>query len=54
MNPLGLPAGIITNKDLRDKVVSKGRDTGQPVKKIQSVSLVKAEAGEPCIEALLK
>ena len=54
MNPLGLPAGIITNKDLRDKVVSKGRDTGQPVKKIQSVSLVKAEAGEPCIEALFK
>ena len=54
MNPLGLPAGIITNKDLRDKVVSKGRDTGQPVKKIQSVSLVKAEAGEPSIEALFK
>jgi CBS domain-containing protein len=54
LNPLGLPAGIITNKDLRDKVVSKGRDTGQPVKKIQSVSLVKAEAGEPCIEALFK
>ena len=51
---LGLPAGIITNKDLRDKVVSKGRDTGQPVKKIQSVSLVKAEAGEPSIEALFK
>ncbi|RPH83575.1 MAG: CBS domain-containing protein [Desulfobacteraceae bacterium] len=54
MNTLGLPAGIITNKDLRDKVVSKGRDTGQAVKKIQSVSLVKAEAGEPCIEALFK
>ena len=54
MNPLGLPSGIITNKDLRDKVVSKGRDIGQPVKKIQSVSLVKAEAGEPSIEALFK
>ncbi|MBU1566084.1 MAG: CBS domain-containing protein [Proteobacteria bacterium] len=54
INATGLPAGIITNKDLRDKVVSKGRDTAQPVKKIQSLSLVKAEAGELCIEALFK
>jgi CBS domain-containing protein len=54
LNALGFPAGIITNKDLRDKVVSKGRDTGQPVKRIQSLSLVKAEAGELCIEALFK
>jgi CBS domain-containing protein len=54
LNALGLPAGIITNKDLRDKVVSKGRDIHQPVKRIQSLSLVKAEAGELCIEALFK
>ncbi len=54
INAMGLPTGIITNKDLRDKVVSKGRDTGQPVKRIQSLSLVKAEAGELCIEALFK
>lgn len=53
-NAMGLPAGIITNKDLRDKVVSKGRDTGQPVKRIQSHSLVKAEAADLCIEALFK
>lgn len=50
----GLPSGIVTNKDLRDRVVSKGRDVGQPVRRIQSVSLVKAEAGEHCIEALSK
>lgn len=54
LDPAGLPSGIITNKDLRDKVVSKGRDPGLPVKKIQSVSLVRAEAGEHCIEALFK
>jgi CBS domain-containing protein len=54
LNALGLPAGIITNKDFRDKVVSKGRDINQPVKRIQSLSLVKAEAGELCIEALFK
>lgn len=54
LNAHGFPAGIITNKDLRDKVVSKGRDTSQPVKRIQSLSVVKAEASELCIEALFK
>jgi CBS domain-containing protein len=54
LDPAGLPSGIITTKDLRDKVVSKGRDPNLPVKKIQSVSLVRAEAGEHCIEALFK
>jgi CBS domain-containing protein len=54
VDPLGLPAGIITTKDLRDKVVSKGRDPNLPVCKIQSVSLVRVEAGEHCIEALFK
>lgn len=54
LDPLGLPSGIITTKDLRDKVVSKGRDPGQPVKRVQSVSLVRVEAGDHCIEALFK
>jgi CBS domain-containing protein len=54
LDPLGLPSGIITIKDLRDKVVSRGRDPHLPVKRIQSVSLVRAEAGEHCIEALFK
>ncbi len=54
LNPLGLPSGIITIKDLRDKVVSRGRDLNLPVKRVQSVSLVRAEAGEHCIEALFK
>lgn len=53
-NAAGLPAGMITNSDLRDKVIAKGRDPEQPVKRIQSLSLVKAEAGELCIEALFK
>lgn len=50
----GLPAGIITNSDLRDKVVAKGRDIDQPVRRIHSQSLVKVEAGDLCIEALFK
>jgi CBS domain-containing protein len=54
LNDLGLPAGIITDKDLRDRVVSKSRDLRHPVKTIQSVSLVRAEAGEDGVEALFK
>jgi CBS domain-containing protein len=54
LDPLGLPTGIITANDLRDKVVSKGRDPGLPVKRVQSVSLVRVEAADHCIEALFK
>lgn len=54
LNSLGLPTGIVTDRDFRDRVVSRGRDVEQPVKNIQSVSLVRVEASEHCIEALFK
>ncbi|MFH0788044.1 MAG: cyclic nucleotide-binding domain-containing protein [Pseudomonadota bacterium] len=54
INAVGLPTGIITDKDLRDRVVTKDRDVKQPASSIQSISLVKAEANETCIEALYK
>ena len=54
LNSLGLPTGIVTDRDFRDRVASRGRDVEQPVKNIQSVSLVRVEAGEHCIEALFK
>jgi CBS domain-containing protein len=54
LDSYGLPSGIITDKDLRDKVVAKGRNVDQPVRFIKSVSLVKAEAKEDCAEALFK
>ncbi len=50
----GVPAGIVTDRDLRDKVVSKGRSTGDKVSTIMSVSLIKADARDYCFEALLK
>ncbi|MCL4477472.1 MAG: DUF294 nucleotidyltransferase-like domain-containing protein [Nitrospirae bacterium] len=50
----GVPAGIITDKDLRDKVVSKGRNTSDGIGSIMSVSLIKADAKEYCFEALLR
>ena len=50
----GLPTGIITDRDLRDKVVSKGRDCKEPVKNIMSVPHVRADVKEYCFEAILK
>jgi CBS domain-containing protein len=54
VDPEGVPAGIVTDRDLRDKVVSKARDIKDKVNSIMSVSLIKAEAREYCFEALLK
>jgi len=50
----GLPSGMITDKDLRNKVVSRGRDIAGRVGDIMSVTLIKADAGDHCFEALIK
>jgi CBS domain-containing protein len=50
----GSPVGIITDRDLRDKVVARGKDVGSPVSNIMSVALIKAEARDYCFDALLK
>lgn len=50
----GLPQGIVTDRDLREKVVAKGRATSDPIKNIVSLSLIRVEAKESCFEALLK
>ncbi len=49
-----LPSGIITVRDLRDKVVAKGRSILEPVKNIGSISLIRADGRDTCFEALLK
>ena len=38
-----VPIGIITDRDLRDKVAARGRDIAEPVANIMSTSLIKAE-----------
>jgi len=48
-----VPVGIITDRDLRDKVAARGRDIAEPVANIMSCSLIKAEAAQYCFEALL-
>ena len=54
VDPESVPAGIVTDRDLRDKVVSKDRSTNDPIRSIMSVPLMKVEAGDYCFEALLK
>lgn len=50
----GLPTGIVTDKDLREKVVAKDRDTSEPVKNIMSLPLVRVDADDYLFEAVLK
>ncbi len=50
----GIPAGIITDRDLRDKVVAKGLDSSITADEIMSPPLIRADINETCFEALLK
>lgn len=49
-----VPAGIVTDKDLREKVVSKGRSLSEPVRNIMTISLIRVDAADSCFEAVLK
>ncbi|MEW5747009.1 MAG: DUF294 nucleotidyltransferase-like domain-containing protein [Nitrospirota bacterium] len=49
-----LPVGIVTDRDLREKVVSRGRDTAEPVKSIMTLPLIRVDARDYCFEAVLK
>jgi CBS domain-containing protein len=49
-----LPAGIITDRDLREKVVARGLDVRSPVSSIMSLPLVRVDARDYCFEAVLK
>jgi len=49
-----LPVGIITDRDLRKKVVAAGRNVTEPVKNIMSTSLIKVDAQDYCFEIVLK
>ena len=54
MNRNNLPSGIVTDRDLREKVVSKGRSVQEPVKNIMSTTLIRVDARDYCFEAVLK
>ncbi|UCH81627.1 MAG: CBS domain-containing protein [Nitrospiraceae bacterium] len=47
-----LPAGIITDTDLRDRVVASGIDASAPAREIMSSKLVTIDSGSTCFDAL--
>ncbi len=49
----GAPLGILTDRDLRDKVVSKGMDINNAASGIMSSPLIHIDSEELCFEALL-
>ncbi|MEJ2255163.1 MAG: putative nucleotidyltransferase substrate binding domain-containing protein [Nitrospirota bacterium] len=54
VGPAGIPLGIVTDRDLREKVVARGRDLSGPVASIMSSPLIRVDADEYCFEAVLK
>ncbi len=54
LDTAGRPSGMVTDRDLRNKVVSRGVDLAGRVGDIMSVTIIKSEAGDYCFEALLK
>jgi CBS domain-containing protein len=46
--------GIVTDKDLREKVVAKGRNPGETVRNIMGLPLIRVDAKDYCFEAVLK
>jgi CBS domain-containing protein len=54
INDEGVPVGIITDKDLRTKVIARDRNPGDTVRTIMSSTLIRVDANEYCFEALLR
>jgi CBS domain-containing protein len=52
VNDQGEPQGIITDRDLRDKVVAKGLDLSTPSSEIMSPMLVTIDSRKTCFDAL--
>jgi CBS domain-containing protein len=50
----GLPAGIVTDRDMREKVVAQARSVNDPVKDIMSSPLVCVDVKDYCFEAVLR
>ncbi len=54
MDSNGIPVGIITDKDLRKKVVASARNVDEPVKNIMSYPIIKIDAKDFCFEAVVR
>ncbi len=53
-NKNNLPAGIITDRDLREKVVARNYSVTEPIKNIMTISLIRVDANDSCFDAVLK
>ena len=51
---IGQPAGIVTDRDMREKVVAHALNVGGPVKGIMSSPLVRVDVRDYCFEAVLR
>jgi CBS domain-containing protein len=49
-----LPIGVVTDRDLREKVVARGRSVNDSVRDIMSLPLVRVDVKDYCFEAVLK
>ncbi len=54
MDSNGIAVGIITDKDLRKKVVASARNVDEPVKNIMSYPIIKIDAKDFCFEAVVR
>ncbi|MDH3996554.1 MAG: CBS domain-containing protein, partial [Desulfobulbaceae bacterium] len=50
----GLPLGMVTDRDFREKVVAEARDVANPVKTIMNTPLITIDSEDNCFEALLR
>jgi CBS domain-containing protein len=50
----GVPTGIVTDRDLREKVVAQGLDVLTPAREIMSRPLIQVDAKDFCFEAILR
>ncbi len=48
------PAGIVTDRDLREKVVATGRVVSGPIREIMTSPLIRVDTSDYCFEAILK
>ncbi len=49
-----IPVGIVTDKDLREKVIARGIDPSEEIQTIMSSPVIRVDSSELCFEALLK
>jgi len=50
----GLPVGMVTDRDFREKVVAQAKDVTNPVQSIMNTPLITIDAEDNCFEALLR